>query len=803
MIDPKNTTLDGLFPTSKVIAGFDFVGSSWPNGPLAPDPDPIAGRSHGTHVADIIGGTNGVAPGASLIAVKVCSEVTDACSGVALLQGIDYAASLNVDIINMSLGSGPFGQIQDPLYEGIINLVASGIIVVASAGNNGDRPYIVQSPASHPSVIAVAETGHPLDVLDAIQAGSQTIWGTYQRWSGLRSFLTGPLTYNQASTATRQGCGDGSGSNPYTPGSLAGKVLLVDRGTCALSLKVSNASDAGAIAVLQADNQARPQGELAPTFTYGGGDAGIPAWAISFSNGIILKSGTPSIGFDPNDSFSLANNINPFSSRGPSFEGNAIKPDIAAPGANFSAEKGTGTGQSIFGGTSGSAPMVSGAIALLLDANPNLSYQDVRAILLNSARNNITTNPVTGILATPVQIGGGLIQVDQARLAPFSVVYGNTSAPTVSLGNQHLTKKGKFIETFSITNYIDQNLKIDVRLDSRSSTLVNDAVDLKIPSEITVNANSSKTLDVKVKVDPKMLPSANLNGGIDGGNGPLVSSAEYTGYLLFTNPNSNYTASLPFYGLFQPAANVQTKKDSIQLNSNGQGEITLKNKKGARNGTADIFALTGTSPDDTLIENFFDMSAVGIRAFNSNGTDLLQWGFTLYLDRSHPDPVGFEIHIDANRDGTDDYTVFNSDLGGLTTGDLSGENAVFVFDGSSSGLHAFFYADTGLNSANMILTVPMSAVGLTPDDTFDFHVCTRSAFTGEMMDSIGMMTHTPSMPRFSSPLFLTLPIGGKAKVSVNLVPGGDTASPSQTGLLFLYRNQEFQADLITVNQKQP
>ncbi len=75
--DPKNTTTDGLFPTSKVIGGYDFVGERWPSGPLAPDPDPIdCGTStipapcaggHGTHVSDIIAGVGpakGVAPGA-------------------------------------------------------------------------------------------------------------------------------------------------------------------------------------------------------------------------------------------------------------------------------------------------------------------------------------------------------------------------------------------------------------------------------------------------------------------------------------------------------------------------------------------------------------------------------------------------------------------------------------------------------------------------------------------------------------------------------------------------------------------
>src|SRR5439155_7653819 len=54
--DPRNTTLDGLFPTAKVIGGYDFVGEGWPNTDLAPDPDPIDFDGHGTHVTDIIAG---------------------------------------------------------------------------------------------------------------------------------------------------------------------------------------------------------------------------------------------------------------------------------------------------------------------------------------------------------------------------------------------------------------------------------------------------------------------------------------------------------------------------------------------------------------------------------------------------------------------------------------------------------------------------------------------------------------------------------------------------------------------------
>ena len=109
----------GTFPTAKVVGGYDFVGSNWfgSGGPSeVPDPDPLddgPGAGHGTHVGHIIGGFGGVAPGVDLYAVKVCSSISTACSGVALIQGMEFAVDPNgdgdpadhVDIINMSLGS--------------------------------------------------------------------------------------------------------------------------------------------------------------------------------------------------------------------------------------------------------------------------------------------------------------------------------------------------------------------------------------------------------------------------------------------------------------------------------------------------------------------------------------------------------------------------------------------------------------------------------------------------------------------------------------------------------------------------
>ena len=53
-----------------------------------------------------------------------------------------------------------------------------------------------------------------------------------------------------------------------------------------------------------------------------------------------------------------------------------------------------------FNGTSASAPMVSGVIALMLEANPNLTYRDVQEILVRSARQNAQfESPASGGLS--------------------------------------------------------------------------------------------------------------------------------------------------------------------------------------------------------------------------------------------------------------------------------------------------------------------------------------------------------------------------------------------------------------------
>jgi subtilisin family serine protease len=152
--------------------------------------DSTDGFWHGTHVAGIIAapgqniGTVGIAPNATIIAVKVLHCGSGAFSWV--INGIVYAATpiseggAGADIINMSLGATLQHQQYDPLTgkplgaSGAAHLLRAigkattyayqrGVTVVAALGNSAiDLDHtndVVFVPAMSPHVIAVSATG--------------------------------------------------------------------------------------------------------------------------------------------------------------------------------------------------------------------------------------------------------------------------------------------------------------------------------------------------------------------------------------------------------------------------------------------------------------------------------------------------------------------------------------------------------------------------------------------------------------------------------------------------------------------
>jgi subtilisin family serine protease len=111
----------------------------------------VAGRgaAHGTSVASIITGSEGIAPAAELLVVRVLDD-EGMGNSYDVAQGIVQAVDLGVQIINMSLG-----VYQDsPLLRQAVKYADDrGVIMVAAAGNDGYNhiPY----PAAYSQVLAV------------------------------------------------------------------------------------------------------------------------------------------------------------------------------------------------------------------------------------------------------------------------------------------------------------------------------------------------------------------------------------------------------------------------------------------------------------------------------------------------------------------------------------------------------------------------------------------------------------------------------------------------------------------------
>ena len=112
------------------------------------------GNGHGTHVAGTIAANGeivGVAPAASLMAIKVCGA-SGSCWSDDIAAGIYYAADNGAHIINLSLG----GNTPSSLIKDATNYAtASDVLIVAAAGNDGPGEDTIDYPAAYPEVIAV------------------------------------------------------------------------------------------------------------------------------------------------------------------------------------------------------------------------------------------------------------------------------------------------------------------------------------------------------------------------------------------------------------------------------------------------------------------------------------------------------------------------------------------------------------------------------------------------------------------------------------------------------------------------
>lgn len=811
--DPLNTTTNttsgDAFPTAKVIGGFDYVGEEWPFGPQAYDPDPIDYQGHGTHVADILGGVGpnkGVAPGVKLFAIKVCSARSSACSGFAIFIGLDQAMDPDfdpatddaVDVVNLSLGAA-YGQPSDDLTTAVNNLAEFGIVVVCAAGNDGDKPYVLGSPANAQGAIAAAQTEavHGLKVT-GILGTAVTFWDTADvSWAPIDRTVQAPIVY----------LGRGCPGDEYLPGDVAGKIVMVDRGECSVSLKVDRAAKAGAVGVLLA----MLEGQDPYSFGFGGGDIVVPTLVITKADadkirGALAKGKALTGYLAPLFFAPQSGRVVVTSSRGPSVDSQLIKPDIGAPGASVSAVVGTGNGVAGFGGTSGATPMVAGSAALLLDRWPTLAPFEVKSLLMNYASTTVRLQNQSSVLAPITRTGAGELRVDKAARAKLFAYEKTSKSPSLSFGYQafDLTAPSTFTKTVVVRNLDNKATVCRPAATFRSATQQQSkAVRIACrPAAFVLPANGTAEFQVTLTVDAAKLPAWALNGGAEGGNGDLLRQQEFDGYVLV-----NQAVQLPWHLLPHKAANVNPSTTSVVLSS-GTGTLDLTNPNGAVTGFTELFDLVGTSPMlpsyDQLTPSAADLKAAGVRAVDSEFGPLLQFAIGVHGQWSHPSyPAEFWIYLDTNGDDDYDFFIFNHELVDTSFEEfaLYGQNVVYVFDGDFNLVGIPFYTGVDLNASTAVLSVPLAMLDLLPGQQIRFFVLAGENYynfpnIGVVDRIVGpaappyllLIHHTVGWPRYqvAGSQTVATPANGTTSLTVNAIPGGDVASPLQSGLLLLH-----------------
>jgi len=96
----------------------------------------------------------GIAPDLFLYSIKIFDKKQKTLSSW-LFKGLDYAIEHKVDIINLSFGGINFN---DELIKNKLKEVASkGILIIVSAGNDGQSYGSINFPGNLPYVITVGK----------------------------------------------------------------------------------------------------------------------------------------------------------------------------------------------------------------------------------------------------------------------------------------------------------------------------------------------------------------------------------------------------------------------------------------------------------------------------------------------------------------------------------------------------------------------------------------------------------------------------------------------------------------------
>lgn len=452
---------------------------------------------HGTHVAGIIaanGQMKGVAPEAEIYAYRALGPGGQGTSEN-VIEAIEKAVEDGVDIINLSLGNTVNGP-DWPTSIALDRAVEKGVVAVTSNGNSGPKMWTVGSPGTSTKAISVGASLPPL------KTPYLTIFGEDKEIEIQPLSGAFPWKIRRDFEIVEAGIGMETDFEE-----VEGKIVLIKRGIIPFTEKAKNAVNAKAKAVLIYNNT---NGGFVGTIE---GGIKLPVASISKEDGEWLleqmekrkKETVIRTVYREEEDF-----IASFSSRGPVTHSWGVKPDVVAPGVAIDST--IPKGYIGLNGTSMAAPHVAGAAAIIKQAHPDWTPDQIKAALMNSAKR---LNDRDGKPYYPHEQGAGRIQIDKAITIDTLVLPGAVSFGKWSLKDRRETKEA----TFTIENHAKKTNTYYVvpPIDAP------DGVQWKVPFSFTLAPGEKQEVTVVMDIMPSVLAKGVHTGEIlvKGGREPI------------------------------------------------------------------------------------------------------------------------------------------------------------------------------------------------------------------------------------------------------------------------------------------
>ena len=418
---------------SKVVAARYFVrGFGEENLAASEYLSPWDGTGHGSHVAAIAAGNDGVsvsvegqkfgpssgmAPGARIAAYKACwtapDPADDGCTTADAVAAVDRAVADGVDVLSFAMS--PTRGDSEALARAFLNATAAGVFVTASAGNDGPGPGSVAN--SSPWVTTVGASTHRAYEGAVVLGDGQRLVGAMVADERVRSteiVLAEDAAATGSSVADARLCRPGS----LEPAAVADRIVVCDRGTIARVEKSAAVDGAGGAAMILAN--------VAPDSVASDFHA-VPTVHLDVADARAVKdyvSNTPAprASLDPDGTADTpAPQVAPFSSRGPARldeRGALLKPDLTAPGVGVLAAvappSNSGRLWDQYSGTSMSTGAVAGLAAVVMGEQPSWTPAMVKSALTTTA------DDLAGV-SGPLAEGAG--QVDATEMLDPGLVF--------------------------------------------------------------------------------------------------------------------------------------------------------------------------------------------------------------------------------------------------------------------------------------------------------------------------------------------------------------------------------------------